>query len=505
MEDLIRLVEIVNKNKVKNIEVIGNATDERNTMHLLYDGIVAGRINDREGAKQLLFPDDSKSEQKAKRLEKRLFDRLINTLFFIDVNQPKFYDVQKAYYNSYRDFAAMKILMGRGDKLSAVKLGERILKKSLVFEFTDLSFNVLKELRVQYATVMADRNSYKRVSNLFNKQFEILRIELLAEEYYIDLARHFTMSNATKKEIAATATAYAIDLEPYLDQVDTQKFIMMAYSVLLMYHEINNDYEEVIKIATNAIERLSAKGKRSNKTYRYSFRLKHINAWIKLGDLSKSEQAIQEAIEEMEEGTINWYIVKDVYVRLLFHAKRYQDALELYNGVIRKGMLKKVPPFYSEQWKLYKAHLHYLLRVGKIKLAHPDNFAIPEFKLSKFLNEIPKYVKDKQGGNIQVLVLQLLFLIYQRKYDEIGQRLQAIESYLHRYLKKDSTYRTNCFIRMLQQLPKGYYNRKAVIRKSEKYVKKLSEMPLKAADQSAELEVIPYEDLWKMVLSCLKG
>ncbi|MEO1263744.1 MAG: hypothetical protein AAFZ15_33360, partial [Bacteroidota bacterium] len=221
MEELIGLIDIVSKNKVKRIEVIGSPSNYQSNLQKLYDGIVSKRFRTTKDAENILYPEDPRQSEKFKRLRNRLTDRLLNTLFFIDVNQPRFNDAQKAYYNSYKDFAALKLLIGRGNRLTSVKLGERILKKALNFEFTDLSVEVLKELRIIYGTVLADWKNFQRCNELLEKQFEIFGIELKAEGYYVEIARHFVSSNASKKNLENVAVDYTLDLEKYLPKVNT--------------------------------------------------------------------------------------------------------------------------------------------------------------------------------------------------------------------------------------------------------------------------------------------
>ncbi len=126
-----------------------------------------------------------------------------------------------------------------------------------------------------------------------------------------------------------------------------------------------------------------------------------------------------------------------------------------------------------------------------------------KFRIKKFLNEVPTYSKDKRGNNITILILHILLLLQQRKYGEIIDRVESLKTYSHRYLRQDDTFRSNCFIKMLLQLPAASFHKKGVIRKAKKYWEKLQSVPLKKANQSVELEIIPYETLWEFVLNSL--
>jgi hypothetical protein len=206
-----------------------------------------------------------------------------------------------------------------------------------------------------------------------------------------------------------------------------------------------------------------------------------------------------------EEGKINWYITCEYYLILFFHSQQYPKAFKIFLEAFHHSGFKNLPPAYQERWKLYQAFIHYFIAAGIIKPGLKDEKELGKFKLTRFLNDVPEFSKDKRGANISILILQILFLVQMKRYDEVTERLKALQSYSHRYLRKDDTYRSNCFIHMLLQLPNSYFNKKAAVRKAKKYVDKLAEMPLPKAKQSGEIEPVPYEHLWEFVLASLKG
>jgi hypothetical protein len=139
-----------------------------------------------------------------------------------------------------------------------------------------------------------------------------------------------------------------------------------------------------------------------------------------------------------------------------------------------------------------------LNEIGKISPRKDSSF-----RISKFLNEVPVYSKDKRGLNIAILIIQFLFLLHKRRYSELIDRADALKQYCYRYLRKDDTFRSHCFIRMLLQIPRADFNRIRTERYAESYMKKLKSVPLIVSDQSIEVEVIPYDDLWEMTLELL--
>ena len=187
---------------------------------------------------------------------------------------------------------------------------------------------------------------------------------------------------------------------------------------------------------------------------------------------------------------------------LLFHAKQYPKALTILHKVMNEPKFQSLPSNLKEQWLIHEAFMNFFILLKKIDT---EQLQIPlrKFRVSKFLNEVPTYSKDKRGNNITLIILQILFLLQHKKVDEVIDRMEALNMYCHRYLRKDSTFRSNCFIKMLMILPQANFNKIAAIRKAQKYINRLQEVPLEEANQGTELEIIPYEVLWEYVLELL--
>ena len=121
------LVQTVTRNKIKNIEVLGNNPDQEGSLiEMLYDGIGKGEVNSEEEAVSLLYGDKESPKSAAYlRTRNRLIRQLINISLFVDISQPMFNDRAKAYYNCYRDFASAHILTLRDAIQAAIDIFEQ--------------------------------------------------------------------------------------------------------------------------------------------------------------------------------------------------------------------------------------------------------------------------------------------------------------------------------------------------------------------------------------------
>ena len=107
--------------------------------------------------------------------------------------------------------------------------------------------------------------------------------------------------------------------------------------------------------------------------------------------------------------------------------------------------------------------------------------------------------------NIPILIAQMLFFIVRRQYNHAIDRIEALEKYSSRYLRNDETFRSNCFIKMLLEIPKNSFNRLRVERAAQKYFERLIDSEVELINQPFEIEIIPYERLWAMIMNHLRA
>lgn len=501
IEELKSLIKIVSKNKVKQIEVVGEKKDHGTQVQRLYDLISDDEVKTDEEAINFFYSNSQHNRTYFNRLKKKLERRLLNTLFFIDINQPNFTEIQKAYYSCYKNTTAVKILIGRGARKAAITLAEKTIKKSLKFEFTDITLELARSLQLHFSHIDGNRKKYRQYKDLIKKHSKVFEAELLSEEYLCDLVIYFASSQSTKPELIETAEAYAKELREIIKVHNSYKLNLNSYLIFALRFEIRNDYYNTLAICKEAIDFFNSKPHIASRPVIFNFSLRRLACNIILGDFNEGEKAAKKCMSLQTKGSINWFLTMDYFIILLFHHSKFQVAYDRYLEVIDELDISGPMHVSLERWKIYEAFLHFLIAIGKINRVRENDRH--NFRLSKFLNEVPKFSKDKEGVNIQILIIQILFLLYQQKYGQIIDRTESLKTYVHRYLRRDGTFRSNCFIKMLLCLPAASFHKAGVARKAKKYIELLDSVPIQEANQSPEVEIIPYKTLWGFVLESL--
>ena len=500
MESLQELAFIVNKHKLRSLELVGNFEQNQTKLATFYNGLLDNQFSTDDEAAQFFYNTDRKNTNYQK-LKSNLKRRLINSLFFIDVKRPNYADRERAFYECYREWAATKILLGKSARKSGIALSHKILREAKKYEFNELVLDISRTLRLHYGYRLGDVKNFNRYHDLY-KQYEIIYLEEnRAEELYTRLVIEFVNDKSQKKEIFQTAIEYKNSLKDAIGKYPTYRSKLYYSLIQLLAYSCINDHQNTIQVCDESIEFFEKRIYKAKVPLQIYYFQKLI-CYTQLKQFEKGKEAAEKSLQQLEEGYFNWFKHHESYFLLCMHTREYEEAYSILIRVVQHKRFKFLPLNAQEIWKIFDAYMYYLISIEKLNQS-VLGARKKKFNLSKFLNDTPIFTKDKRGLNIPILIAQILFLIRQRKYDQVIDRIEAIERYCSRYLRKDDTFRSNCFIKMLLVVPASGFNRKAVERKSDRYFKKLLENPLEYSNQSPEIEILPYEDLWNYVLDAL--
>lgn len=505
-DELRDLSHFINKNRVKNIQVLGNPGQSNTLFKRFHEGLLRGDLNNDLEAMQALYGDSKNREGAYAKLKSRLHNRLQNTLFFIDLNLDgiKENPYNKALLKCYKGLIAVKILMGFHEKKIAIPIAERTLRIAQKYEFTSISLDLSKDLYYYYAVTVGDKKKYKKYKELLDKYEKLSSAETYSKKCYTEIHLHFAKSTSSKTELSSLVEKQAMQLRKILNASLSQRLIFHSFLVFSLKYELVNDYHGVLKTNLEGLSLLKSKKNRYiSDNIKFNFKLRVAVSNLMVRNFNSAEKTLKECLKIVPKGSINWYYTLIYSIILHFHTTSYPKARLLYNTGINHSKIRQLPSRFKETWIILGAFLKYLESIGKLPI--PEGTSVKPFRLSRFLNEVPVFSRDKRGTNITILILQVLFLLQQKNFGAIIDRTEALKMYSSRYLRRDDTFRSNCFIKMLLQLPRCQFNRNAVERHTQKYWKKLQSVPIEEARQSAEIEIMPYETLWEYVLESLTG
>lgn len=488
IRELIEIVEPHRKDIAKQLQ--GLDTRE-NQLGEFYQKVSIDETLELEELKNSLFPGKKHAQKYFNHLKHRLTNQLLDWLLLVDLGKTK---IQRGYSHCYKRYGLAKVLIALGFKNIGVKVAEKTLSQAIKFEFTDICYSLANELMIHYGALIGDRKLFYKYKKLSIKQLEILHAEHLAYRYYTEVFFYFSNSRYTKKEIAQKSVRYADELRKLRESVNTYRFNLVYFNILASQYQFLNKYRELIKVCESAIQYFKGLDRPLTYAVFFSFYIKKASSNINLKNFDSAQEDIDECEKLPPAGSYNWHVMQIYRALLGFHSKNYEITFDAFESA--KAYFDNVPDNIVQQWRIIEAYIYFFKK--QLALERKSRF-----KLGKFLNDVPIYSKDKRGNNISILILQVLIFLSQGKKPAIIDRIDALKQYTRRHLNTDNTFRSSCFIKMLIQLESGHFNRIAVSRRVEPYLQQLESVPIDVAQQPGELEVVPYEVLWEMVLDML--
>ncbi len=493
------LVQTITRNKIKSIEVLGNPGEEKSRTELMYDGISSGKFKSEDDVAKFFFKSDAK-DPNYRKLKNKLIRQLINTAFFVDVNQPAFNERAKAYFTAYRDFAAAVVMMTRNAVKSSIYIFQLVLEQAIKYEFTDLAADITRILRREYARVGGDYEKNQYYTTLNRKYEEKRRYEALAADYYETLVSYYLTKRSPNEEIHQNATIYFDELLPLVQVVDTSVFYSHTYYIGLIKFSSINDIRSALSLANEALDILSLR-KNTNRATLVNFTLQKMGFYnqLKITEISEMKKMLDYCFSVVEEGDFNWFRANELHFYHCMYSKQYHEALNIYGKISKMQNFSLLDGSHHDNWLLLGGYLHLLAKLGLLKTEVVESI-VGTFRFGKFFNEIEVLDKDKEGMNIPLVLLPILFHLAQKTFDDQKDiSIDALEKYRQRWLANDMNRRSDSFLKMLIAFAKKDYSSAAAEKKINKELEILKNETPEVAGQNFAVEIIPYETLWELL------
>ena len=503
MEDIKAIIKLLTKQKIRQIEILSEESKMSEMSKKLYLGIKDGTITNDEEAAQLLYNTDAKNA-KYRVLKNRFKQRLINTLFFIDVQAYGRSTYNKVLNRSYKNWAAAKILLDKAMSKNAISIMETILISSLKYDLEELSLLMVRDIKLHFGLYNYKKAKFQKYQLLYDKLKVIVEHKSKAEEYYIYFGHLFsTIKSVSYNSEIKQKEKILLTLSKKALKIDSYHLRYNIYMSLYILYLIKRDLKLQLKISQEAIKYFNSK-KGFHNYGKGSFL--QINGLVQLG-LGNFDESLITFYKCFEvkpiEGRLFWQSIHNYIFLIHILKKDYDKAYEILSYILNHKTFKNIYNDFRQQWYLKHAFIHFLIRTNKI---NPEKIKVQKlkpFRLNKFLNDTITLSKDKRGFNITIHIIQILYLIMDEKYDDLLDKMTSLKQYSFRYLKTDEYLRSRTFIKMLITIPEQSYNLKKILKKTKVLQQKLIATPMDYSEQAMSIEIIPYEQLWEEVLELL--
>lgn len=487
MKELKRLINDIKNKGSHKLKALSFGDYGDTYLQKLYDGLSDGTITNNDEAKKAIF-NDPDGFNKLSNLKNELKENLYNS-FFLTQNKYDDEKLKEARDQCNRNYAIVKNLRNSNRTHDAFFIAKETIRKSMKYQITEITFLLSQMLMGICAIENNPRKGY--YEKICRKSLELLNAEAQAwfvvADVYSETSRLRQLNNNQKKKLLAEIDQFNKEFSHF----DSYQINHLRFNITILGHLLNEDHQQVIKTARQGLKYFNSLSFKPGKVAIYSLNAKLITSYLVNGNFKEANHAVGQCLKHTEKGSHNWQVSMIYKAIVAFHSKQYEIAEAAFTTANKFSM----PANLEEQWRIIEAYLYFLDKIGRIE--HKNRF-----KLGKFLNDVPTLSKDKEGANVSIIIAQILIYLASDQKGKIIDKTHSLQAYSFTYLKKDYTYRSNCFIKILIQLSQGNFHRVAFERKTKLYFKKLLKYKLDV--NAVERELIPFHDLYIVILNLLE-
>ncbi|MBA3647546.1 MAG: hypothetical protein H0W62_03180 [Chitinophagales bacterium] len=487
------MVTLVTKQRLGKVDLIDEkiTEDNNNLYHKLFQGIYDGTFSSDEEAARSIY-QTSPGDKKYLMLKSRLKERLINSLFFLNYRKTTVSPYQQAVYTCNRNYFSAKILLTHGARTSAISMAKSTLTQSIKFDLNELVFLNAKMLR-HHSGMMGLKKDFQRFDLIMKKAQNVLKAEGRAEFMYESLLIQFARSKTFKPEFAAKAREYYNQSKEFAKHYHTFHVQLIHYRIGLQYYQIIRDYRKTLTLC-NRFEIFQKKHPNFHLDSREGeIALLKMVCCLFLREYKNGLQYAEDALKYYSQGSNNWFIVMENYFLLALHGMEFKQATSIYGAVTAHPRYQYLSAEKLEKWKIFQAYLNYVSPDAKI-----------EFKILKFLNEVPIYSKDKAGFYPAILIAQILYLMNRKDDDRLDKNMESLRIFSSRYLSVKTAPRTTLFIKRLRQIINQFQKVELNRQKFHSYLQNLKISDFGPQGETDTMEIIPYENILHIITANLQ-
>jgi hypothetical protein len=429
-----------------------------------------------------------------RKLRSRVQAKLLNHLYFLDHSDPRLI-VTRRYEMELMDlFHQVTVLQAEGEYLLAERLLRKCLRLAQLGEFTQYTLRVCQLLRTSYV-LRQQPARYRVIIKLLAKTQQLLAWEEEAERVYMEVRLAVTGTVAARRALLPKMGKYLSLLEELNRKARTYLTYDVLYHVRLLNEEFTGNYTEIIRITAEADKKLQ-QGKLNVRRFD-----KRFNNYMSVYGYLQSRQPVQGLklaegyLQNFHPSSNNWFSFQENHFLLAVHAEQYEKASRVMQAVFGNPFYPKQRVAAQQRWDLFRAYMEFM-RPAQKTVARPQ--LVAQWALT-----LPDFSRDKRGHNVAILILQVLYYLRLRDLDAVLLRLERLRKYQQRHLRDGDTLRSRLFIRLLLLIIDKDFDPVACAERGQNILKKLQEAP-QPGEAYAEIEVVPYENLWALTLQILK-
>lgn len=436
------------------------------------------------------------------RLKSRLKDIFYQGVFIQNLNEDNGEPKSSEINSTHKQTVIARILRENNANKLAIELLEKSIIKTIKYHVTENVLSQARILSLNYSSVDYNKYKFEKYLSIQEKYLRIYEWEIRAENFFLELQRTTIQSLGNPSDETKKKARNFVKILSEVKDIKSHNFIYNKFRVMASYYEYEKDYTSLLSLSETTLKEFNSAELKSSLP-RTNISLRRMWALIQAGRIDETVNIGLKELSKAIPGSVTWYRIAHYTLKGLMFRGDYKKAIDLISTMINHQKFSKLSENYREVFYTTLGYLHLVVESGIAGDKKDMQKKLPEFKLGKFLNTTPVFSKDKRGINVSILLMHIAFLLQRKDYNAIIDRIDSLNQYAYRYLRKDDSYRSNCMIKMVIQMTKADFNPIRTERYTAELHKQFELVPLAGSGENIEIEMIPFETLWDIMVKAL--
>ncbi len=503
MKELLEIAQLLSKKKLSKIEAfdLHSIKQPHNKFLAFFDGLQKREFQSDEEAARFLYKA-TPADDRYRQLKSRFKRRLLNTFFFLDVNQPKTGDLQTARNYCYRQLSLIHLLRAHGAVQSAAGEALQVQQIALKYLFADVVISTAAILRDISADAGDEKNFHTQQGLILQHQ-PLREAELHGEGLLQTIRLAYWSNEVGARNLLPGIHAYCDELLHYTELFQAPVISLNAFEAWMLRFELDGDFAAAGEVGLQAEQYLKKHPHWQSREKALFFALGRLRAAMHLKDFNKGRAVAESAFRLLTPNSQERHELMELYLLLSIHSDSILHAFAIYKDAMEHKSANQTKDEQKQKWEIFDAYVHLLMELRPVSQQFVLSQKKKRFKVETFLDTPIPFLPQKENQTILVAVAQIVFLLHNKNLNAASRQIEWLFNLSRTLKRKEILKRQTIFIHLLHQLQVSEF-RPSVMKKQDALVQELKATPLRYRGQLHNLEVIPYEKLWEMVLGFFK-
>jgi hypothetical protein len=443
----------------------------------------------------LMYPEKSASGNALYQLTHRVKKKSLDQLASEDISERFRNEYDKKRYLVQRNFALAEAMILKGFPKPGWELMKKIAGDARKYALTHYANAIYHRLTYHYA-LQGKHKAYRSSVQTTKTLSKLLSAETEADILFCELSLLMRNKWHFEERIKIKVKEAHKRMQQILRTNRSHNLWLAHFRIAIYYEYACQNYHSLLEV-TRRFRHYLLNNPHLQQDARWAELAHHeMNACMALRNFVYGIKHAEENKKFLHPNNHNWMLYMENFFQMLMHAGRFEEAQQVYSEVTGSRYWQNRSNAQRELWKIKSAYLHFALN---------DRKQIELFMPARFLNQIAVLKKDKQGLNFALQVAELMYLLAQDNADRLSEFGHSFHMYTLRNISRRRHYRSYYFSKLLLLLYRYNFD----IAKAERIGKKFHDRLLDFRRQSTHdrelTELIPYDQLWPMMLRVMKS